>query len=91
MSPAALPTVAVVAVWFFWSGGQRDIAVEVGVLALVVYIVQVFWFPIVKCSRCGGEGVLHNPVGKGYKVCGKCNRQREYVRWGRRMWDRRTQ
>lgn len=81
---------AAVAVWLFWTGGQHSIAAGIAVLGVAVYAVQILWFPLVECGRCDGKGKIDNPLGKGHRPCGRCERKREHPRWGRRVWDKRT-
>lgn len=76
---------------FLWLGGSHGYAALVGLGSVVVYAGLVRWFPLIRCGRCDGSGKIANPLGSGHRGCGKCQRKGEHVRFGRRMWDRRTQ
>jgi hypothetical protein len=65
--------------------------IAVGALILATlsgsYALLCIGWPFARCRRCHGSGDLRAPVGRGLRLCQRCNATGRRLRLGRRLWN----
>lgn len=63
------------------------IAVVVGVVVTLGYLVACVIWPFANCLRCGGTGKRRSPSGKAWRKCRRCKGTGARLRTGRRIFN----
>lgn len=51
------------------------------------YVLVCAGWPFARCRRCHGTGSLRAPLGRGRRLCPRCDATGLRLRLGRRLWN----
>lgn len=64
------------------------VAIIVGLLMLLAWLVSLYVHPFTQCGRCNGSGLNRGSTGKRYGMCKRCGGSRRKQRVGSRTLHR---